>query len=53
MKAQQLLNLAHKAYGTQKVASEKGSTSSAVFSLETQDQALALEGTQSFKLLKY
>ncbi|XP_016317283.1 uncharacterized protein LOC107669527 [Sinocyclocheilus anshuiensis] len=46
MSAQQLRDLAHKAYGKQKMASEKGAKSTAVLDLNTQSQGLALEGTQ-------
>lgn len=46
MNAQQLRDLAQKAYGKQKMASEKGSKTPAVLDFNTQSQGLALEGTQ-------
>ncbi|XP_042593646.1 LOW QUALITY PROTEIN: uncharacterized protein LOC109092092 [Cyprinus carpio] len=46
MRAQQLRDLAHKAYGKQKMASEKGAKTPAVLDFNTQSQGLALEGAQ-------
>ncbi|XP_073701560.1 uncharacterized protein [Garra rufa] len=52
MTSQQLRDLAHKAYGKQKMASEKGTKSTAVLDFNTQCQEMTLEGAQhqeSFK----
>ncbi len=46
MNAQQLRDLAQKAYGKQKMASEMGAKTPAVLDFNTQSQGLALEGTQ-------
>ncbi len=46
MNAQQLRDLAQKAYGKQKMASEKGAKTPAVLDFNTQSQGLALEGAQ-------
>ncbi len=46
MNAQQLRDLAQKAYGKQKMASEKSAKTPAVLDFNTQSQGLALEGAQ-------
>ncbi len=46
MNAQQLRDLAQKAYGKQKMASEKSAKTPAVHDFNTQSQGLALEGAQ-------
>ncbi len=46
MNAQQLRDLAQKAYGKKKMASEKSAKSPAVLDFNTQSQGLALEGAQ-------
>ncbi len=46
MNAQQLRGLAQKAYGKQKMASEKGIKTPAVLDFNTQSHGLALEGPQ-------
>ncbi len=46
MNAQQLRDLAQKAYGKQKMASEKSAETPAVLDFNTQSQGLALEGAQ-------
>ncbi len=46
MNAQQLRDLAQKAYGKQKMASEKSTKTPAVLDFNTQSQGLVLEGTQ-------
>ncbi|XP_016407633.1 uncharacterized protein LOC107739903 [Sinocyclocheilus rhinocerous] len=46
MNAQQLRDLAQKAYGKQKMASEKGAKTPTVLDFNTQSQGLALEGAQ-------
>ncbi len=46
MNAQQLRDLAQKAYGKQKMASEKSAKTPAVLDFNTQSRGLALEGTQ-------
>ncbi len=46
MNAQQLRDLAQKAYGKQKMASEKSIKTPAVLDFNTQSQGLALEGAQ-------
>ncbi len=46
MNAQQLRDLARKAYGKQKMASEKNAKTPAVLDFNTQSQGLALEGAQ-------
>ncbi len=46
MNAQQLRDLAQKAYGKQKMASEKGAKTPAVLDFNTQSHGLALEGAQ-------
>ncbi len=46
MNAQQLRDLAQKAYGKQKMASEKNAKTPAILDFNTQSQGLALEGAQ-------
>ncbi len=46
MNAQQLRDLAQKAYGKQKMASEKSTETPAVLDFNTQSQGLSLEGAQ-------
>ncbi len=46
MNAQQLRDLAQKAYGKQKMASEKSAKTPAVLDFNTQSEGLALEGAQ-------
>ncbi len=46
MNAQQMRDLAQKAYGKQKMASEKSAKIPAALDFNTQSQGLALEGTQ-------
>ncbi|XP_048039237.1 uncharacterized protein LOC125264032 [Megalobrama amblycephala] len=52
MSAQQLRDLAHKAYCKQKMALEKGTKTTTVLDFNTQSQGLALEGTQRQDLAK-
>ncbi|XP_048013183.1 uncharacterized protein LOC125246283 [Megalobrama amblycephala] len=52
MSAQQLRDLAHKAYCKQKMALEKSTKTTAVLDFNTQSQGLALEGTQCQDLAK-
>ncbi len=46
MNTQQLRDLVQKAYGKQKMASEKSAKTTAVLDFNTQSHGLALEGTQ-------
>ncbi|XP_048040639.1 uncharacterized protein LOC125264884 [Megalobrama amblycephala] len=52
MSAQQLRDLAHKAYCKQKMALEKGTKTTTVLDFNTQSQGLALEGTLRQDLAK-